>query len=46
MRIRLDHVSVSQSGDYFQVLFEFERDSEGAYMLIERQFEDPDGGLC
>jgi hypothetical protein len=46
MKIRVDHVSVSQSSDYLQVLFEFERDSEGAYVLIQRQFEDPDGGPC
>ena len=46
MKIRLDHVSAEQSGDYFQVLFEAEEDGDGAYVLIQRQFEDPDGGLC
>lgn len=46
MKIRIDHVSTSESGDYFQVLFEAEKDSDGAYVLIQRQFEDPDGGLC
>ena len=46
MEIRLDHVSASESGDYFQVLFEAEKDGDGAYVLVQRQFEDPDGGLC
>lgn len=46
MKIRLDHVSASESGDYYQVLFEAEEDGDGAYVLIQRQFEDPDGGLC
>ena len=46
MDIRLDHVSASEIGDYFQVLFEAERDGDGAYVLIQRQFEDDDAGLC
>ena len=46
MKIRLDHVSAFESGDYFQVLFEAEEDGDGAYVLIQRQFEDHDGGLC
>ena len=46
MKIRLDHVSATESGDYFQVHFEAERDGDGAYVLIQRQFEDPDGGVC
>ena len=46
MKTRLDHVSASESGDYYQVLFEGEEDGEGAYLLMQRQFEDPDGGLC
>lgn len=46
MKTRLDCVSASQSGDYYQVLFEAEKDGDGAYLLIQRQFEDPDGGLC
>ena len=44
MKIRLDHASASESGDYSQVLFE--DDGDGAYVLIQRQFEDDDGGLC
>ena len=46
MKIRLDHLSAAQSGDYFQVLFEAEEDGDGAYVLLQRQFEDPDGGVC
>ena len=46
MKIRLDHVSASESGDYYQVLFQAEEDGDGAYVLIQRQFEHPDGGLC
>jgi len=45
MKIRLNHVSASESGDYFHVLFEAEGNGDGAYVLIQRQFEDPDGGL-
>jgi hypothetical protein len=38
-------VSVSSSGDeYFQVCFEEPDDSDEAYLLIQRQFEDDDGG--
>ena len=38
-------VSVSNSGgEYFQVCFGDDEDSEEAYLLIQRQFEDCDGG--
>lgn len=41
------HASASEAGDYFQVLFEEERDAEGLpYLLIQRQFEDDDGDFC
>ena len=46
MKTRLKHVSASESGDYYQVIFEAERDGGNAYLLIQRQFEDPDGGVC
>ena len=46
MKIRLNHVSASESGDYFQVLFQAEEDGDGPYVLVQRQFEFPDGGLC
>jgi len=38
-------VSVSSSDDeYFQVCFQEADDSDEAYLLIQRQFEDDDGG--
>lgn len=46
MKIRLDHVTPAETGDYFQVLFEAGADGDGAYVLIQRQFEDPDSGRC
>ena len=54
MRFRAKYVSVSQNGDYYQVAFE-NRDAasdaadvypDSPYLLIQRQFEDPDGGEC
>jgi hypothetical protein len=40
-------VTASESGsEYFQVLFEKERESGEAYFLIQRQFEIPDDGTC
>ena len=45
MKIQLKNASASESGDYFQVLFEEEEDGEGAYLLIQRQLEDPDSSL-
>jgi hypothetical protein len=43
--VRFDKAHASESGDYYQVLFERggERDQ---YLLIQRQFEFRDGGLC
>lgn len=42
---RYRSVSASEAGDYFQVLFEDDgEDSAAAYVLIQRQFEFPDGG--
>jgi hypothetical protein len=39
-------VSVASSGgEYFQVSFEDDPDSDSAYFLIQRQFESHDGGL-
>jgi len=49
--LSLPNVSVASSGgEYFQVSFEAKKDSEemedseGAYFLIQRQFESHDGG--
>jgi len=53
MRFRAKYVSASESGDYYQVAFENTApagdaaDVEGPdnpYLLIQRQFEEPDGG--
>jgi hypothetical protein len=44
-----NHVSVSADGDYYQVMFEATKDAidpERPYLIIQRQFEDPDGGVC
>ena len=56
MRLHANHVSVRESGDeYFQVSFDSEAPSDGdfdlsglahPYLLIQRQFEDDDGGVC
>jgi hypothetical protein len=50
MKIRLDYLSVSVAGDYYQVMFEEKEEDEWdetfdtPYVLIQRQFEMPDGG--
>jgi len=44
VRVHLDDVSTSVSGDYYQVTFEGELNGEEAYVLVQRQFEFPDGG--
>jgi hypothetical protein len=42
---RFPCVSVASSGgEYFQVSFEEDQDSDSAYFLIQRQFESDDGG--
>jgi hypothetical protein len=56
MKLHAPHVSVGESGDeYFQVSFDTEDPSDDAfdpsgpdhpYLLIQRQFEDDDGGVC
>jgi hypothetical protein len=54
-RFRAKYVSASENGDYYQVAFETADPADDAanvvgpdspYLLIQRQFEDPDGGLC
>ncbi|MGI9284431.1 MAG: hypothetical protein ACR2P1_03530 [Pseudomonadales bacterium] len=40
-------VSVTKSGDYYQVLFHDGLDTDDEpYFMIQRQFEFPDGGVC
>jgi hypothetical protein len=49
MRFHANHVSSSVSGDYYQVMFEAEEDTndpDSPYFLIQRQFETSDGGRC
>ena len=49
MQFHANHVSASADGDYYQVLFEAVPDStdpESPYLVIQRQFEYPDGGRC
>jgi len=44
-----NHASASADGDYYQVLFEAVRDSSDPgcpYLVIQRQFEDPDDSRC
>ena len=46
-KLHAKHVSASEKGgEYFQVMFEEEWESDKAYFLIQRQFEMPDGGSC
>ena len=45
MDFHANFVSVSAAGDFYQISFaEYDDDAEqdGAYLLIQRQFEDPD----
>ena len=49
MRFHANDVSTSVAGDYYQVMFELQRDAdspESPYLLIQRQFEMPDAGRC
>jgi hypothetical protein len=41
----LRHVSVAESGgEYFQVSFADDEESDDSYFLVQRQFESPDHG--
>ena len=48
MRFRANQVSASTEGDYYQAVFDADAAvGDGAtYLLIQRQFEFPDGGRC
>ena len=56
MRLHANHVSIEESGgELFQVSFDSEARSEDdfdlsvpnhPYLLVQRQFEDDDGGVC
>ena len=44
--LRCTHVSATEAGEGFQVLFKKAPDSDEGYMLIQRHFEFPDRGEC
>jgi hypothetical protein len=56
MRLHANHVSVGESGDeYFQVSFDSEAPNDDdfdlsrpnhPYLIVQRQFEDDDVGVC
>ena len=51
MRFHANYVSTSVfgDGDYYQAMFEAEQDTDdpdSPYLLIQRQFEDPDDHRC
>jgi hypothetical protein len=49
MRFHANYISTSISGDYCQVMFEAEKDSGDSaspYLLLQPQFDVPDGGEC
>jgi len=41
-----EYVSVSDTADGFEVLFENSPDGDREYLLIQRHFEPPDNGEC
>ena len=45
-QFRCDHVTATEAGDGFQVLFAKSPDSETGYVLVQRHFEFPDRGEC
>ena len=45
-QFRCEHVSATEAGEGFQVLFEKVADSDEGYALLQRHFEFPDGGKC
>jgi hypothetical protein len=45
-QFRCEHVSATEAGEGFQVLFETVPDSDEGYVLVQRHFEFPDGGEC
>lgn len=55
MQFHAKYVSAAEAGDYYQVSFETEDPGDDAtnppgldspYLIIQRQFETPDGGRC
>ena len=49
MRFHANYVSTSVAGDYYQAMFAAQQDLDDVdspYLLIQRQFEDPDDDWC
>ena len=49
MQFHAERVTVSVAGDYYQLLFEAEEESddpESPYLILQRQFEIEDSGRC
>ncbi len=47
MKLKFNTVSVTISGDYYQILFHDDLDTEDEpYFMIQSQFEFYDGGIC
>jgi hypothetical protein len=49
MRFHANYVSTSVAGDYYQAMFAAQQDLDDVdspYLLIQRQFEDPDDNWC
>jgi hypothetical protein len=46
IQLQCDHVSATEAGEGFQVLFAQAPDSDEGYVLIQGHFEFPDGGEC
>jgi len=52
MHINVNYVSASESGDYYQVVFDTtdsaadSTNTDSPYLLIQRQFEDPNDRFC
>lgn len=42
--LKCEHVSATEAGEGFQVLFETLPDGDEGYVLVQRHFEFPDGG--
>lgn len=45
MKLKLDQANATHEGDYIQAVFETE-DENGPYLLVQRQFEDPNDEYC
>jgi hypothetical protein len=45
-QFRCAHVSATEAGEGFQVLFAESPDNDEGYVLVQKHFEFPDGGKC